>query len=198
MQLIRAQNLNKSELNDVVNLHVNALKESTLNQFGENFLKAIYEVMLKDKDCVFLVIKKDKKIIGYAVATKNTPKMYHKIIKSKFLVLIWEGLKRMIINPKLLPKVLDYFFEKHPKPVSQAELQFIAINSKYQGRGLGTRLISELDRQFRKMGISAYKVGTWASNKQSNSFYKKLKFNFFYPDKILGEEFNFYLSKKLK
>jgi len=79
-----------------------------------------------------------------------------------------------------------------------AELQFIAIDYQYQRQGLGKKLLKEISKDFKNKKINRYKVGTWAKNPDSNAFYQKSGFTFLNKQKVLGRDFNFYLSPKLK
>ncbi len=194
MQPQRVRNLNPQELNQVINLHLKVIQESTLNKLGRKFLGIVYKEFLKNQRNVFLTITDNKEIIGFAAATDDIRKLYKDIIHNNFLNLALEVVKSSISHPKLVLQVMGWLLG-HKQPNSYpAELHFIGVSENYQGQGLGTSLMKKLGQEFKSVSIRQYRVGTWASNERSNQFYMKLGFKLLYSEMNLGERFNYYLS----
>lgn len=57
-----------------------------------------------------------------------------------------------------------------------AYIGFFMMNIKYQGKGLGTKLITELFDYLRDMGFERVRLGYEKDNPQSSHFWKKQKF----------------------
>ncbi len=186
-----------SELEQIVKLHLSTLKESTLNQLGKKFLAIVYKTIIADSQSIFLVLRNEGKIIGFLAATQNSAYFYKNIVRQNFLQLTLEVTRQTLKNPSLFFKIINWLLFKKNHPEYPAELQFIAVSEKYQGQGLGTKLIKALNSHFKGKNVSHYKVGTWASNQNSNGFYQHLGFQKLYQENILGILFNFYLSPKL-
>lgn len=197
MQIQRITSCNQQELNRIADLHFEVLKESTFRHFGKNFLRIIYNTIIYDPKNLFLVLKEKNNIYGFAAATTDINKFYSQIVRDNFFSLSLEVIKTTIYYPKLLFNTIQWLLTKPTNQKYPAELQFIAIDQKFQGQGWGTKLIRELDKNFRSSGINQYKVGAWADNNRSNNFYNKIGFKFLYKENILGKKFNYYLSPKI-
>src|SRR5690242_6752217 len=132
MQTQRVHSLTPKDLETILDLHFSTLKESTLNQFGRKFLKVVYQTALQGDNNIFLTIVDSEKIIGYAVATTNIDQFYKQIISQIFLSLLLESIKSAIRKPTLFIKSFTWLLTHQSDKKYPAELQFIAVNLKYQ------------------------------------------------------------------
>lgn len=99
-------------------------------------------------------------------------------------------------NDKIVGFVLAYTKSAWPQLLhlrfTGPELQFIAVDKKYQGQGYGKKLVGSLEEEYKKMGIQKYWVGTKKNDQKSNAFYKHLKFELAGQANVLSEQQNFY------
>jgi ribosomal protein S18 acetylase RimI-like enzyme len=197
MQLLRLTNYNQQELKQIVDLHFLTLQESTFKNFGKKFIKIVYQTIITDKNNIFLVIEDKNRIFGFVAATQDINEFYQSIIRKNFFSLTFEVIRSTLFNPQLLINTTKWILKKPKKQKYPAELQFIAVDSALQGQGWGTKLIKKLNEELKKSNINHYRVGTWASNPLSNNFYQKLGFKLLEKEKILGIDFNYYLSPKV-
>lgn len=197
MRIKRVYNLTQPELEDIVNLHLEMLHDSFLNNLGKNFLRIVYSDLGKNKKNIFLVLKKQDNVIGYLVATKDSASFTPDIIKSKFPELSFEILKASVKKPLLILKIAKWLAIPKLKEDHPAELLFIAIDKKEQLKGYGTKLISQLYKDLKNDKVEFLKVGTKSDNPYSNAFYKKLNFKFLQKKIIFDDDFNYYLSPKI-
>lgn len=193
MQIYQTKRLNPSALNRVVNLHKTLLHESALNNFTTSFLQAFYKSTVENKSSIFLTIIEGKVIIGYLVCLVDKQQFYRQILIKNFSLLLSEGIRLFFTNPKLLKEIIFWPFDRKPS-LHKTELQLIAIDSSYQGKGLGTKAIITLNKILKKKNIHQYVVGTKSNNKLSNAFYKKLNFIFSCKIRFMGDDFNYYIS----
>lgn len=193
MQILQINQLRPQELKEVVNIHLQELTESTLNKFGSKFLQVVYKSAVKNNNNILLVLKEDNKIIGFTLATKSSSNFYHQIITENFFTLTWEVIKSSLSHPKLILETALWFLLPQNTNQKTAELQFIAIDKSYQGKGWGKKLIQKLTQKFSLFHIHKLQAGTWASNDRSNNFYKRLNFDFIAQKEILGAKLNYYL-----
>jgi ribosomal protein S18 acetylase RimI-like enzyme len=196
MYLERVKTLQKSEIEQIVKLHQKILNESVLNKFGYSFLFIIYKSIPENPQNIVLVLRDKKKIVGFTVATLDSSNFYKKIVNNNFLLLSLAIIKTIILNPLLLYQVMSWILNKSSSKKYPAELQFIALDSNYQGKGLGTKMVKELVKLFKSSNINYFKVGTKKNNLLSNKFYRKLGYKYLFSEKILGDDFNYYLSAK--
>lgn len=196
-KVVISQNINTDEINQLVSLHTKILHESVLNKFGKKFLTISYRSIVNDAQNIVLTARINSKIVGFLVATTNSSQFYNNIIQSNFLSLSWEIIKSGIIHPRLFIETIIWTFIKSKKRRYAAELQFIAVATDLQSRGIGKKLLTKLNLEFRQKKIRYYCVGTKSHNKRSNSFYLKNHFKLKNKRSILGESFNYYLSPNI-
>ena len=197
MRILKVQKLSQSELERIVNLHYKILDESFLNNFGKNFLKVVYLTIVPSKTNITILTKEGENVIGFLVATKNGDEFNQEVIQKNFLKLSWEILKSSFLRPSLITRVIQWKFKPAHQNKIKPELQFIAIDPRYQGQGIGTKMLKMLSQEFKKDGINQYRVGTKAQNELSNAFYQKLGFKEFYKNSFFGDDFNYYLSPSI-
>jgi ribosomal protein S18 acetylase RimI-like enzyme len=194
MQLLKTNKLKQSELKQIVDIHLKELNESFLNNFGSNFLEVIYPAIFFNKNNICLLVLDKESVVGFLVATKDGDRFNQDLIKEKFYLLSKEIIRSSIKNPLLLVEIVKWKMRPPNDNKIKPELQFIAIKKDYQNKGLGKKLITELNKEFRKAGIKEYRVGTKADNLNSNRFYQHLGFKDFYKDDFFGDKFNYYLA----
>jgi ribosomal protein S18 acetylase RimI-like enzyme len=195
MQIQRVRDLTPQELSQIYLIHRNILKESFLNNFGQDFLKIVYQYLPKSRNNIFLILKSSDRVVGFGVATKNS-NFVSEVIQNNFFTLTIAVAKAVLINAGLLFKITPWLFQSKKTEKFPSELLFLAIDKDYQGQGYGTEFIKKFYEEFRKEKIKYFKVGTKSNNPKSNEFYKKLKFSFLAEIEIFGDNFNYYLSPK--
>lgn len=196
MLIETAKNLPQKDIDKIADLHFKVLEESFINNFGIKFLKIAYKSILRNKNNIVLTVRDKKKIVGILVAAKNSKLFDFSVIKEEFFPLIGEVIKACFQRPELLVKLSHWFFSIYLFEKKIPELRFIALSPEYQNKGLGSKLISKLNKIFEEQGITQYQVATKKDNKKSNRFYKKLGFVFFKSKSFFGDKFNYYLSQK--
>ena len=196
MKIKRIHNLTPAELNQIINLHYSNLDESFLNNFGKKFLQICYHVIIKGKNNICLVLKDHSKIIGFLIATLDGQKFNNEVISQCFLLLSWEIIKASLRKPQLIIKLISWKIKKTIPTKIKPEILFIVVNPKFQGIGLGTKLIKTLGKELSANNILQYRVGTKTDNLLSHSFYRKLGFRLAYKDNFFGDNFNYYYSPK--
>lgn len=72
------------------------------------------------------------------------------------------------------------------------EIFALAVNQKYQGKGIGTFLVRQIMRKVRLQETKTISVKALSSNDSVNNFYKQLGFKFKQTEKLSGKEFNCY------
>ncbi len=196
MKIERIQKLNKQTLDEITDLHFKVLSESFINNFGREFVKISYIAILKNLKNIFFIATENGKFVGYLVATPNGEEFNKKVFLQSFWKLSWELLKSFTRNPFLILYLAHWFFLSLKRNDINPEIKYIAVNPKYQGKGVGTKLVNRLNIEFRKSSINQYKVGTKANSIGSNNFYQKLGFSYYDTKTFFGDKFNFYSYKK--
>lgn len=174
------------ELNSVTQLHKETLKESFLNNFGPKFLSILYQNLIQSSKNYTLLVKSDGKVQGFLLAVSD--------LKNQLPAMLTPSLIMSLMHkPGLLFRILGYFLQSQP-PSPAFELQFIALDKKFRGRGVGSKMLAELGVKLTGIGQKNYLVGTKADNAATNTFYQKNGFTFSDQRKIFGDIFNYYQS----
>ncbi len=205
MQIKRVYDLTPKELDQVVNLHKSTLKNSFINNFGNQFLRLSYKSIVTDKTNITLLLKNHNYVVGFLVATTDDEKFSRNVIIKNPLQMTKEILKYSIIKPILMINLIRWIFDINIYQINQRfssnnkipELKYISINPNFQNRGWGTKLITELNFEFKKLNIYYYRVATQASNIKSNHFYERLNFKYLSTYRVFNEDLKYYLSPQL-
>lgn len=108
-------------------------------------------------------------------ATKECKKRLLKDINDKkmtFLVALSDDIVVGYINGYIYDKK-DVFVEK------TASLDYVAVDSNYQRKGIGTILINCFENEMKKKEVKFIKLNAFSNNEPAISLYKKNKFNEF-------------------
>lgn len=181
-----------TDAKQIASIHSSVLQNSFLTSLGDKFLLSLYKSLLKEKNSFTIVATEDKKIIGYATCSI---KLNSLAVGTVFR--IWKDILTLPIKkPRLIPKlgqVLFYpsFRKKEPVP----EIFFLAVIPKYQGKGIGLKLVNECAKEFKKRGYNNFVISVRNSMSEANNFYKRIGLKNEKTTKFLGEKVNFWVGK---
>jgi len=184
------RNAKKEEMEKIVNLHRESLKEGVLYELGKGVLRLFYEEILYDKGNFILVYESNNNIIGVAASTKNIEELLDKIKKKHFVRITLNILKKSLTNPKLPLKLL----QKYPSDV-KAELLFLFVDASQRGKGIGEKLVNATSKKFMAMGVNNYKITVLSSNPRGKKFYERIGFKKTQTYTSLGEKRDIYTCK---
>ena len=143
MQIQKKQQLNQQELNDSVKLHYEILNESFLNNFGKEFLKISYKTIVESENNICLFLTNGEEVVGILIATKDGDRFNEEVIRKNFFLMILQIIISSLKNPLLLIKLIQWRLKPSHKNKIKPELQFFAIDKKFQGQGWGKKLIKK-------------------------------------------------------
>lgn len=165
----------------IASLHAKSIKTGFISKLGILFLSTLYQSISEcPNSIVFASIDDNKRTTGFIAGALSTKKMYRWIlIRFGFVFFIQLALKAF--NPSVLKKILEtavYSFKKKnninessPDRSIEAELLSIAVDSSDRGKGLGKKLVGDLENWFREKGVTGYKTVTFSKDSVSNQFY---------------------------
>lgn len=192
--------IRKMELRDipeVAKIHKTALSDEFLPSLGEDFLRRLHEEFLKSGGFGF-VEDQQRNVVGFITACQNFGKIFLSIFFNKWLEFSFLLFKKILTDPKIALytfNVLLYPLLEKKKPSPAAELVVIAIESTWQGKGLGTKLIEAIENEMFHQGINEYKVTVTKRNAVANQFYLKLGFKLHFSFLLYGKEWNLYVKR---
>lgn len=186
-----------SDVNEMVKIHIHEFAGDFLPNLGADFLNTLYKDFLADKESILLV-SKNSDVKGFIMGAVNFPTLFKKIILNNLIAYSYLLTKAIFKNPLLIRNVVNSLFytKKTNKFHIPAELVVICVAKKFQNKNIGSTLVKQLDKEFKKRDIKKYKVSTTKSNKISNNFYIKNNFKLISNFILFKEFWNLY-SKKI-
>lgn len=180
------------EIHQLITLQKRELNESFINQFGDNFLYLFFKNVTQNLHNFLLVTKNQDKIIGFCIVCTNNQNFIKELLKKDSLKILAIVLKTLIKNPQLLPRIIYTLFLNKKISKTSIELLYLAVDKKYQRKGIGKGLIKMVNKILKKQGFKSYMLGTRADNKKTNSFYKHLGYKYLSTSDNFGSLFNYY------
>ena len=169
--------ITETDIDRVVELHRKTLPCTMSSRLGKNFLKRIYLRLLKYPDNhIALCISDRKKIVAVATLTLNfriTNLTIGKLDIVTFSEIVVE-LLLLRIKPKEVIQRLQFEYQISKTFVS-AYLYILTffVDDKYQGQGIGKKLLNEVLALTKKKKAKHLYVDTQIKNKQALGFYLK-------------------------
>lgn len=179
---------NKGEIEKIVSLHLESLKDGALFQLGKSTLKIFYEGMLSDKNSFILVYISNNDLVGAAASSKDVGALFNTIKKKYFAKLAFNVLKKSLSNPKLPFKLI----QNYPSEI-KAELLFLFVDASQRGKGIGEKLVAATSKEFSARGINKYKITILSSNIRGKNFYERIGFKKTQTYVSMGEERDIYI-----
>ena len=168
--------LNIKHIAEISKVHQEELDTGVLDLFGINFLKNIYYQLLKEN--FGYVAKSGNKIIGFITATKKDISFIKCLSGISFITFICNIFKKfnkfkiflILLNQVYINKSWNM---KKATTSKSIELFSIAINKKYQGQGVGKKLIEALEQKAKDIGSD--EIFTRTHNDKLLNFYFRSK-----------------------
>lgn len=167
--------LQRKHASQIAKIHILTLADDFLPSLGINFLTALYEGVIGKEGVLGFVDFDKKKIRGFVIGTKNMTVFFKQALRENFLKLLYYLLVSLFQKPYLIKKVFETFLYPKKEIGPKAELIVIVVLKKWQGQGIGKRLIRSLERAFLQNNIKKYKL-TVHTDKKAISFYEKLNY----------------------
>jgi ribosomal protein S18 acetylase RimI-like enzyme len=98
----------------------------------------------------------------------NFKKLYKEWIDNSIAKQLADDILLYLIEDKIVGFVT---FKKH---TNYSQIGLIAVDKDYQGKGIGSQLISEVENYLCKEGIKKLRIPTQLENKEACFFYKKI------------------------
>lgn len=182
------------DIDQIVKIHQDAFGSFFLTSLGADFLRFYYTSFVKNKETVCLVAVDDNEVIGFSAATTKSKGFNTRLICSNIMVFIGWSFKMMVINPRALLRLVKNLTKKSDSVTDDgeyAELFSIGVSSTYQGRGVGSLLLSETEALLLKKGVWRLSLTTdYENNDSAVEFYHRNGYKVLYV-------FNTYPNRKM-
>lgn len=168
--------LDRTHINSISKIHKSELCNSVLDLFGDKFLYNLYDELLKEN--YGLIAKSGCQIVGFVTASKKDIlfiKCLSKISIITFCFNIFRKFDKFVSFLILFHKIYINKSLKFKLFANQnsIELFSIAVKKKYQGRGIGKKLIKALEQKAKSDKV--LEIFTKTHNNNLLNFYYKSK-----------------------
>lgn len=182
----------QSDAKQLASIHSSVLKNSFLTSLGDRFLLNLYQSLLKGKNSFTIVVLENKKIIGFATCTLKLNSVAIRTVLGTWKDILVLPVKQPALIPKLLQVLLYPSFRKKEQV---PEIFFLAVIPRYQGKGIGIKLVRECAKEFKKRGYKKFVISVRNSMAGANDFYSKIGLKNEKTSQFLGEKINFWSGK---
>lgn len=167
--------INSADISRSARIHFEGMSHDFLPGFGINFLKVLHSQLIKSPHVIALGHFQHENLQGIIFGTTDTQVAMKKALFKGSFKLLPYVVPRLLKEPRLLIKLWETFQYglKFPSPI-KAELLILAVDKSYRRHGIGSKLISALNTEFKTQSILTFKVATLSTNWAANAFYKKL------------------------
>jgi ribosomal protein S18 acetylase RimI-like enzyme len=186
-----------SDLDKLVRIHYSELNSDFLPSLGINFLRLLYSDLLALSGVYVVVYEDGGYVKGFIVGSKNFERDFNEIIKKGFIKYFLSILPQILKRPLMLKNLVETLFypKKEGLELPVSELVVIAVSGKSHRKGIGRKLVLELEKKLSKENVKKYKVSANKNNYVANQFYKSLGFKKHSDFFLYGKIVNLYLKK---
>ena len=137
---------NSEYITKISELHIKAFPHFFLTQLGIQFLKALYNGYMEDKESGIIVAEDKGGLLGFIAYSKDYSGFYKRLIHDHLMKFAFCSLKAAIRQPLLIKRLLGAFkkSESVEKRENYVELASICVDPQIKDKGIGTALIEHL------------------------------------------------------
>jgi ribosomal protein S18 acetylase RimI-like enzyme len=171
--------LEPSDLEGVLDVHMEAFQGFFLSFLGRRFLFELYGAILNDPSGIAYVYEDDAVLVGFVAGTDQPAGFYGRLIKQKWWRFGLASIGPVLSRPGIIPRLLRAFTK--PKDVAHLEhsgmLMSIAVHPDAHGRGIGRVLVKSFLQEAAKRNLRFVTLTTDKfNNERTNTFYQKYGF----------------------
>lgn len=183
------------DFDTVAKLHQNSITTGFLSKLGHDFLKELYSAIGKQHDTKIFIAESDDHVCGFIAGTVSIHGLFKRVLfqygyRFAFLLI------KFMFDVKIIRMLCETFYYGFKKKnnissIISSELLSISVDETFRGKGIGKKLVSELESFFRNSGVKTYKVVTFSEDQKANDFYQSCNFvlnrQFVHHDKLMSE-----------
>jgi len=131
------------DANSIANLHAAQIETGFLSTLGVGFLRLVYRALLQSAVGIVVVADSGGDVVGFVAGTSDTSAFYREFGARNFLRAFWRIIPALL-RPRTwqrLWETLSYGADDHEVP---AELLSMVVAPRARGRGVGSKLVTEL------------------------------------------------------
>ncbi|MGB4413711.1 MAG: GNAT family N-acetyltransferase [Paludibacter sp.] len=175
----------KQDLAEVVEVHKNSFNGFFLTELGDKFLATYYNSLIKDQRAVLLGMYDEENLLGFCAGTYLSKGYNTYLIRNNLLSYFIVGIKILFSKPIAIFHLVKNLSKGGNSNIEDngeyAELLSIAVINNKQGKGIGKKLLLELENEMKLKGCFKLSLTTdFYNNIKVIEFYKGLGYNIYY------------------
>lgn len=176
--MMNMRNADFEDIDEVVDLHIQAFPGFFLTSLGKGFLKELYAGFLTDSTGIFVVARNEGGLVGFAAGTSEPEAFFADLRRRRGAVFAIKAIPAIVKNPLPVCRKLFYAVryrgEAPAARSSGALLSSIGIATSAIGTGIAGSLILAFENEVLKRGVkSVYLTTDVQDNDRVNAFYAK-------------------------
>ncbi len=147
-----------------------------LPRLGRGFLRRLYRALIEWPGADVLVAEDQAGPVGFAAATGDTSAFYRYFLRRHGLFAAFAALPRLV-RPSVLRRALETLrYGGGDSSAIPAELLAVAVSAEVRGRGVGGRLLAEMESCYRRRRLPSVRVVVGADNTASLALFRSAGF----------------------
>jgi len=182
--MMEIKKIEDKDLSDVLKVHKDSFKNFFLTKLGDEFLNIYYKSVKNDDHGILLGIFDEDKLCGFCAGTTFSRGFNKRLILNNFFRFSIVGFWLLLSKPTSLIRLLKNLTKNDSSMLDSgkyAELLSIAVSENKQGKGIGKKLLLELENEMKLKGCFKLSLTTdFYNNIKVIEFYKGLGYNIYY------------------
>lgn len=190
--MISTRLLNKQDVNELVDIHIEAFSDFFLTSLGRSFLEVYYKSLIKHREGVAVcAVNESSEMVGFCVGTISSVGFHKRLIISN---IIQFGIQFAIILFKNPRSILRLISNMEKVPVKQidgnvAELLSVGVRKSVVGTGAGGALVQRFEDELKSKKSMVVTLTTdFDKNERAIGFYRKIGYEIYtefiaFPDR---------------
>ena len=147
-----------------------------LPRLGTGFLRRLYRALIEWPDADVLVAEDRAGPVGLVAATGDTAAFYRFFLRRHGLLAALAALPRLV-RPSVLRRAVETLrYGGGETSTVPAELLAVAVSAEMRGRGVGGRLLAEMEACYRRRRLPSVRVVVGADNAASLALFRSAGF----------------------
>lgn len=160
----------------VARLHQALIDTGFLSSLGTGFLRVLYRALITSERGIVIVAETAGTVVGFVAGTDRTRAFYKEFARSNLISAAWRLLPSLL-RPGTWKRAWETLRYGGEGGTVASELLSMAVAPAAQGRGLGSRLVEELQRRAGETGVREMKVVVGKDNTAAIALYERCGFS---------------------
>ena len=183
---IKIRKANPCDYKILAKKHIEVFPDFFMSSLGLGFLQTYYKYVLRHPNTISFFAEKGEEIVGYVVGRITTKGFLKSVVKRNPLPFMWQGIRLIITRPKALVRISKNLEKKKNGGDIQdkqdyGEIGLIGISPSMKGKGIGRRLLKQIETELRSHSVLKLSLTTdYYNNDNTLAAYKAWGFHILY------------------